>query len=196
MKKVYVFWDNSNVFLGARTAFREAQKPFPYSARLDFKNLYDLAVVNREVSGAYCVGSVPPELFAVWKSLERKTGIVPELFERGADSGREQAVDQALQVHMLRTMADTDEPGIAVLLTGDGSGYTTGVGFHADLQRMHNKGWGIEVLSWEVCCNTRMQSWAEQVGVFIRLEDWIDQIVFKQNGTRVPDIDLKERKTV
>ncbi|MBC6438159.1 MAG: NYN domain-containing protein [Rhodobacteraceae bacterium] len=196
MKKVYVFWDNSNVFIGAQAAFREAQKAFPYSARLDFKNLYRLAVVGRDVGGAYCVGSVPPELSAVWKILEKNTGIVPELFERGADSGREQAIDQALQVHMLRAMADADEPGIAVLLTGDGSGYMTGVGFHSDLERMHHKGWGIEVLSWEVCCNARMQNWAQEVGVFVRLEDLIDQIVFEQNGMKVPDINLKSRRTV
>ena len=196
MKKVHVFWDNSNIFVGAQAAYRELGKNFPYSARIEFRNLYRLAVVGRPVGGAFCVGSVPPELAAVWKSLERATGIVPELFERGSGSNKEQAVDQALQVHMLRAMADADEPGTAVLLTGDGAGYLSGVGFHADLERMHKQGWGIEVLSWDVCCNTRMQDWAEEVGVFIKLEDYLDQIVFEQNVTNAPQINLKGRKVV
>ncbi|WP_161785532.1 NYN domain-containing protein [Palleronia rufa] len=196
MKKVHVFWDNSNIFVGAQAAFRSLGKPFPYAARIDFHNLYRLAVVGRPVGGAFCVGSVPPELAAVWKRLEKATGIVPELFERGAETNREQAVDQALQVHMLRAMTDTDEPGTAILMTGDGAGYLNGVGFHADLERMHKKGWGIEVLSWEVCCNSRMQEWAETVGVFVKLEDYMDQIVFEQSVTNVPKINLKGRPTV
>lgn len=196
MKKVHVFWDNSNIFLGAKETFGLLNKKFPHAARIDFHNLYRLAVVGRPVGGAFCVGSVPPELAAVWKSLEKATGIVPELFERGAETNREQAVDQALQVHMLRAIADADKPGTAVLMTGDGAGYLDGVGFHADLERMHNKGWGIEVLSWEACCNSRMKAWAEAVGIFIRLEDYMDHIVFEQNVTNVPRINLKGRRTV
>ena len=191
---IYVFWDNSNIFLGAQTVFRLADRDFPYSARIDFSNLYRLAVVGRKVMGAYCVGSVPPELAAVWKSLEKSTGIRPELFERGAGSNKEQAVDQALQVHMLRAGYDSEVPGVAVLMTGDGAGYESGAGFHADLERMHQQGWGIEVISWEACCNKRMQEWATKVGVFVRLEDYIDDIVFEQSVTRVRPINLRSRR--
>ena len=50
--------------------------------------------------------------------------------------GREQGVDQTLQTAMLRDAFDHNgSPGIAVLLTGDGSGFVDGVGFHADLER-------------------------------------------------------------
>lgn len=44
------------------------------------------------------------------KAFAKKTGIQPELFERGSISRTEQAVDQALQVHILRALADVDEP--------------------------------------------------------------------------------------
>ncbi|MBF0517985.1 MAG: hypothetical protein HQK97_12905, partial [Nitrospirae bacterium] len=68
-------------------------------------------------------------------------GIKVETYERGSDSNKEQAVDQALQVHMLRkTIVYNGTPGIAVLLTGDGHGFHDGVGFHADLEIMHKKG--------------------------------------------------------
>ena len=196
MRPIHVFWDNSNIFLGAKTVFRTLNRSFPYAARIDFHNLYRLATVGRTVAGAFCVGSVPPELAAVWKSLEKSTGIRPELFERGADSNTEQAVDQALQVHMLRALSDAEEPGVAVLLTGDGAGYFSGVGFHADLERMHKKGWGIEILSWETCCNNRMQAWATEVGKFIKLEDYLNQIVFEAHTTQVPAINLKNREVV
>ena len=54
--------------------------------------------------------------------------------------GREQGVDQALQTAMLRDAFDYNgNPGIAVMLTGDGSGFDDGVGFHADLERMYNR---------------------------------------------------------
>jgi hypothetical protein len=88
--------------------------------------------------------------------LREKTGIVPELYERGGLSGGEQGLDQCLQVHMLRAISDNADPHVAVLLTGDGAGYDDGVGFHADTERMHAAGWAIEVLSWEHSCRLRI----------------------------------------
>ena len=80
---------------------------------------------------------------------------------------------------MLRDAFDYNgDPGIAVLLTGDGSGFADGVGFHADMQRMRSRGWRIEVLSWRHSCNRRMREWAEQEGVFIALDDFYDSITF------------------
>ena len=80
---------------------------------------------------------------------------------------------------MLRDGVDyLDGPGIAVLLTGDGSGFDDGVGFHADLERMRNKGWRIEVLSWRHSCNRRMREWAEEYGTFIALDDFYDSVTF------------------
>ena len=61
--------------------------------------------------------------------------------------GREQGVDQALQTAMLRDLSDNNgDPGTAVLISGDGAGFDDGCGFHADLERMHRKGWKLK--SW------------------------------------------------
>ncbi len=54
----------------------------------------------------------------------------------------------------------------------------------------------LKRFSWETCCNARMQRWAEQVGVFIKLEDYIDQIVFEQSVTNVAKINLTRRSVV
>ena len=114
----------------------------------------------------------------MWNRLENE-GVTVELLERGQVQGGEQGVDQLLQTQMLRDTVDYNgDPGIAVLLTGDGRGFADGVGFHADLERMHRKGWCLEVLSWHHSCNRRMREWAENVGRFIALDDYYESITF------------------
>lgn len=85
---------------------------------------------------------------------------------------------------MLRALADTKSPQVAVLLTGDGHGFEDGAGFHADLQRMHEKGWGIELVTWEKTCKRRLREWASSVGVYIRLEDYYSSVTFLERGKR------------
>lgn len=117
---IHIFWDNSNIFIPAKyAANRREGWNTERDIRIHFENLLKLAVANRKMLSGVCVGSVPPELEAVWQRL-RDTGIQVELYERGKGSGTEQGTDQCLQVHMLRKLADINEPSIAVLLTGDG----------------------------------------------------------------------------
>lgn len=177
--KVYIFWDNSNIFIPAQAAANQKEGAVAgREIRIQFDHLYDLAKAGRDVVQGVCVGSVPPELEQVWRRL-RSTGVTVELYERGAGSGKEQGVDQCLQVHMLRALADAPAPAIAVLMTGDGAGYLTGAGFHADLERIAKRGWGIEVLSWDVACNGRLREWAKSAGVYIPLESFYNSITFR-----------------
>ena len=179
MEKVFIYWDNSNIYISATEIAAEREGPDArYRLRLHFRNLLLLASADRPIESAIAVGSVPPGLRNVWTRLENE-GIKVELSERGALHGTEQGVDQKLQANMLRNALDYNgDPGIAVLLTGDGSGFYDGVGFHADLERMHRKGWRIEVLSWTYSCNRRMKEWAEQNGKFIALDDFYESITF------------------
>lgn len=144
--------------------------------RIEFNHLYDLARAGRKVVAGVCVGSQPPELQKLWARL-RSVGVELELYERGEESGREQAVDQALQVHMLRAALDRT-PGVAVLLTGDGRGAHEGKGFFADLKRMHARGWKVEVLSWRDACHSGLQAWATENGLFVPLDDYYESITF------------------
>ena len=179
MDKVFIYWDNSNIFISARDVAIDLEGDTArYRVRLDFRNLLEVARAGREIEHAVAVGSIPPELRHVWNRLENE-GVTVKLLERGAIQGREQGVDQLLQTAMLRDGFDYNgDPGIAVLLTGDGSGFADGVGFHADLERMRNKGWRIEVLSWRHSCNRRMREWAEENGTFIALDDFYDSVTF------------------
>ena len=179
MEKVFIYWDNSNIFISAQeiAAEREAGSA-RYRVRLDFRNLLELAHAGREIEHALAVGYIPPELRHVWNRMEN-AGITVQLMERGVIQGREQGVDQFLQTTMLRNAFDYNgDPGIAVLLTGDGGGFADGAGFHADLERMRNRGWRIEVLSWRHSCNRRMREWAEQQGIFIALDDFYESITY------------------
>ncbi len=129
-EQIHVFWDNSNVFISAKSVAEDFEPVYGRRlVRIQFDNLFTLAAAGRPVRRAVCVGSVPPELETIWQRLEA-TGVRVEKYERGGLSGKEQGVDQCLQIWMLRTLAD-EEPSKAVLLTGDGRGYEDGVGYSA-----------------------------------------------------------------
>lgn len=176
-QSVFIFWDNSNIYVPAQDVAREKDGATTgRDLRINFDHLYELACAGRNVITAVCVGSLPPEMQDLWERL-KDVGVELELFERGEDSDTEQAVDQALQVHMLRATLD-HPPGIAVLLTGDGAGVHDGKGFFADLKRMHSRGWGIEVLSWERACHSGLKEWAKNNGVFVPLESHYESVTY------------------
>ena len=179
MDRVFIYWDNSNIFVSVQEVAAEREGAGARRrVRIDFRNMLELAHAGRAIEHAVAVGSIPPELRHVWNRLEN-LGVTVQLLERGAMGGREQGVDQALQVAMLRDMADYNgDPGIVAMLTGDGAGFVDGVGFHADLERMRRRGWRIEVISWRYSCNRRMREWAEENGKFIALDDFYDSVTF------------------
>ena len=192
--KVHIFWDNSNIFIPAKSAATKREKGFAETAvRIQFDNLIKVARAGRDLASAMCVGSVPPDLRKVWERLEASTGIKPELYERGATSRKEQGVDQCLQVHMLRAVTDY-RPEVAVLLTGDGAGYEEGTGYRADLERMHKHGWGVEVLSWNSACNQGLKEWAQAVGVYIALDSFYESVTFIEGGRRAQPVSLIHRQ--
>lgn len=179
MNKAFIYWDNSNIYIGGQEVAAEREgDDARYRVRIHFRNLLELARAGREVEHAVAVGSVPPELRHVWNGLERE-GVAVHLLDRGAGRSGEQGADATLQSAMLRDALDySGNPGTVVMLTGDGSGFHDGVGFHADLERMHSGGWGIEVLSWRHSCNNRIRQWAEQAGKFVELDDFYESITF------------------
>lgn len=173
----YIFFDNSNIFLSGRSVaeMREgshAKAPF----RLQLNNLIELAAAGRPIGGAWASGSTASDRSnPIWKTL-RDRGVHVEVYERGAHTGGEQAVDQSLQVHLLRL--GYQPPQVAVLLTGDGSGHEEGTGFLNDAKLLASNGWAVEVLSWRHSCSAALRAWAEEHGVFVPLDDYYDQVTF------------------
>ena len=125
---------------------------------LTVDNILRLAHADRPLKKALAAGSVPPEMRQLWNRMESK-GVEVHLFDRGESArGEQEMPDRVLQLRMLEDALDYNgNPGIVVLLTGDGAGYLEGAGFHSTLERMHKRGWRVEILSWAHSCNQRMR---------------------------------------
>ena len=150
-----------------------------FRVRIHFENMLRLAHADRPVQKALAAGSVPPEMLQLWNRMEGR-GVEVHLFNRGApDRGEQCMPDQILQLRMLEDALDYNgDPGIVVLLTGDGAGYLEGAEFHSTLERMYRRGWRVEILSWAHSTNQRMRRWAEANGIFVSLDDFYHAITF------------------
>ena len=181
MDRVFVYWDNSNIFHEARRlAENRGDGPGArYRVRIHFENMLRLANADRPMERALAAGSVPPEMRQLWNRLEG-AGVEVSLFDRGSpDRGEQEMPDRILQLEMLKDALDYNgNPGVVALLTGDGAGYIEGAGFHSTLERMHRHGWRVEILFWEHSTNQRMRRWAEANGLFVALDDHYDAITF------------------
>ena len=181
MDEVFVYWDNSNIFVEAQRLAEERDEGpnARYRVRVNFDNLLLLAHADRPLRKALAAGSVPPQMRQLWNRLENR-GVSVKLYDRGDPGRSEQDMpDRILQLRMLEDALDYNgNPGIVALLTGDGAGYLEGAGFHSTLERMHKRRWRVEILSWSNSCNRRMREWAEKNGVFIALDDYYSAITF------------------
>ena len=183
MDKVFVYWDNSNIYHEAQRLAeeREGAPGARYLVRIHFDNLLRLAHADRPLARAVAAGSIPPEMRQLWNRMENR-GLEVNLFDRGErDRGEQEMPDRWLQLRMLEDALDNNgDPGVIALLTGDGAGYAQGQGFHRTLERMHNRGWRVEVLSWAHSCNRGMRQWAETNGIFVPLDDHYEAITFRE----------------
>ena len=181
MDSVFIYWDNSNIFHEAQRLAEEGAEGANarYRVRINFDNLLRLAHADRPMQRAIAAGSVPPELRQLWNRME-SNGVEVQLFDRGSpERGEQEMPDRLLQLRMLEDALDFNgNPGIVVLLTGDGAGYLEGASFHSTLERMHRRGWRVEILSWAHSCNQRMRRWAEENGVFVALDEFYEAITF------------------
>ena len=183
MNRVFIYWDNSNIFHEVQRLAEERNggPGARYRIRIHFENMLRLAHAGRAVEKAMAAGSVPPEMRQLWNRLEAQAGEV-RLFDRGSpERGERESPDHVLQLRMLEDALDYNgDPGIAVVLTGDGAGYLEGAGFHRTLERMHRRGWRVEILSWAHSTNQRMRRWAEDNGIFVALDEFYEAITFME----------------
>jgi hypothetical protein len=175
-----VFWDNSNIWLVGRGHCERFEPGDEQNFRIHFANMFDFAVDKRPVDFAYLGGSIPPNNDKLWDRFET-LGVKVERQERGATSGGEVAVDEAIQLSMANRILDCDAPGTIVLLTGDGNGYNEGKGFIKQLERAKKHGWEIEVISWDHGCNRHLKRFAEENGTYRPIEPAYMKVTFINN---------------
>ena len=181
MDEVFIYWDNSNISYEAQRLAdaQEGSTHARYRIRINFDNLLRLADAGRPIGKTLAAGSVPPELRQLWNRIENR-GVEVQLFDRGGPRGWEQDMpDRILKLRMLEDALDySGDPGIVVLLTGDGAGFIEGSGFRSTLERMHERGWRTEILAWVHSCDRRMREWAERKGAFVPFDEYYDAITF------------------
>jgi hypothetical protein len=175
-----VFWDNSNIWLVGRGVCHQREPGDEMAFRIHFSHLLDYVLQGRVLDYAFVGGSVPPSSDPLWNRFEN-LGIEVDKQERGESSGGEVAVDEIIQLSIANRVLDVTPPGTIVLLTGDGSGYTDGKGFIKALERAHNHGWVIEVVSWDAGCNRYLRHFAQTNGTYRPLEPAYDKVTFINN---------------
>ena len=63
MDKVFIYWDDSNIFISAQQMAIEREGEVVRSrVCIHFRNLLELARAGREIEHAVAVGSIPPEI--------------------------------------------------------------------------------------------------------------------------------------
>lgn len=180
---VHLIWDNSNIFLsGKDTCEQREPGVINYAFRIDFRNLYDLAINARQSGHRYFGGSVPPECKALWgfvKGLGCETNLLHRV-ERG-----EQAVDEILHLRIANLILDVDPPETIALLTGDGHTSEFGGSFPEQIERALERGWEVEVYSWECSMSHRAYDPIIQrypKASYVRLDDYYDSLTFIEEG--------------
>lgn len=183
MDSVFIYWDISNILHGAQR-FAEAYDDTPDARQLVQINcdaLLKLAYVNRPIEKAIAAGSARNQ--KKQRHLEHcleAMGVQARIYDRRPLGGTEQ---QKPDDYLLECMEEdynnyTDDPGIVVLLTGDGAGHREEMGFYAILGMMHEQGWRIELLSWTHSCHQGMRQWVDDNGYFIPLDKYYEAITF------------------
>ena len=177
-----IFWDNSNIWLVGQRVCEVCEPGYENNFRIDFAKLFDFVRDNRAVSFAYVGGSVPPNNDPLWQRFNN-LGITVNTQERGAGGG-EIAVDECIQLEMANRVLDVAVPETMILLTGDGSGYLDGKGFIKQLERAKNRGWNIEIISWDAGCNRHLKAFAHANGIYRPLEPAYLNVTFINNQRR------------
>ena len=183
MDRVFVYWDNSNVFHEARRLAeeREGTPGAGYLIRIHFENLLRLAEAGRPLAKAVAAGSVPPEMRQLWNRMENR-GVQVTPFDRGEKDRANRKYRTAGCSDARWKTAGTTTATRASSPCSPATARATprGRGFHRTLERMHRRGWRVEVLSWAHSCNRGMRRWAEANGVFVPLDDHYEAITFRE----------------
>lgn len=186
---MYIFWDNSNIHYAGLNRVLPIKEPDvdPGSYRTYFKGLLNLVSRGRTIEKVFFAGSIPPKDDALWDAVE-KLGIAPTLIPRSESDGEADTTDHVLQTDLLRLGFDSPKPGTIALLTGDGAGINSGIGFLADAIRLAERGWNLEVYSWDVACHSKLREFAQSNGKYIKLEDYYENITFIAGGRRAVEL--------
>ena len=151
--KAYIFIDNSNVFIQAKKTVAELEDAGTWdeqhsvrqlnNCRVDYGCLVRTLLRDRQLGASpVLIGSRPPANDTLWDSM-RKQGIDVTVYDRNA-ANKEKCVDTTIVMSATKTLY-TQEPGVIVLVAGDGDYEPLITGITAE----RSKGWSVEVHFWK-----------------------------------------------
>lgn len=165
---LYIFCDNSNIFLEGQWAAARAEGrrgPHP-EFRIDYGQLISVCAEGRDVRQANLYGSVPPQNDSLWRAI-RGQGWKVKTLERNY-AGKEKGLDVEIALDMSDLSRDIAPAETMLLLAGDGDYQTL-------IPRLQQRGWVIEVAFYENIALS-IRTLADR---FIALEDRLHEIRFK-----------------
>ncbi|MBI4178125.1 NYN domain-containing protein [bacterium] len=141
--KVYVFVDNSNVWIeGKKIAGRSTKPPVRsnYQYRIEYGKLLQHVLDGRELAAVpKLYGSEPPPNDSVWKIIRAK-GFDVRVFKRNIFN-KEKGVDMRMGLDIGRLVLTEKPPTTIVMVAGDAD-------FVQVAEDAHAASWKIEVWYW------------------------------------------------
>ena len=187
-----VFVDLSNIFYGAQESVvrKSALQPL----RLQHDALLALSLGGHPLERAIAVTTQRQTNGAALDAAER-AGFQLLRSEPGAFSGREQNVDERLQLEMY--IAARRAPARVVLLTGDGRGgdEQTPSGFVPAVEVLADSGARVELLAWERSCSSALRRAVQAAGGVVNfLDPFALSVTFEPSGRCAAPLNLRRRR--
>lgn len=170
---VYVFVDNSNIWIeGKKVSGRQQQPPVEsdYWYRVDAGNLLQHILAGRTLADIpQLYGSVPPPNDTVWKKIEA-AGFGVTLFDRNTRN-KEKGLDMEIGLDMNDLTWKIQTPGTMILVAGDAD-------YVPVIERVKPKGWRVEVWYWSNA--------AEKLRISADRYENLDSSVYKVGFRQLP----------
>jgi len=165
---VYIFCDNSNIFLEGQWAASRAEgrRGLHPEFRIDYGQLITVCAKGRPVSLANLYGSVPPQNDSLWRAI-RSQGWKVKTLERIL-AGKEKGLDIEIALDMNDLARDVAPAETMILVAGDGDYQTL-------IPRLQEKRWKVEIAFYQNVALS-IRTLADE---FISLEDHLHEIRFK-----------------
>lgn len=144
MADVYVFVDNSNVWIeGKKASGQKKGIPSNYRYRIEYGQLLQHVLDGRTLAAVpKLYGSEPPPNDSVWKII-RSQGFDVRVFKRNIFN-REKGVDMRMGLDISRLVLTAKQPATVVMVAGDAD-------FVPVVDDVHDAGWKIEAWYWSNC---------------------------------------------
>jgi len=172
-KGVYVFVDNSNIWIEGKKVSGQRLRP-PVDSdpwyRVDAGKLLEHVLDGRPLADLPTLyGSIPPPNDTVWEKI-RKAGFDVKLFERNARN-KEKGLDMELGLDMNDVSHSVSPAGTMILVAGDAD-------YVPVLERVKKRGWNVEVWYWRNAAE-KLQTAANR---FEDLGRAVDTVGFRQQN--------------